>query len=47
VALRPPKFDAVPTYHDGQGYGWVGYGMFFEWPSACFQIFVFKHEDWQ
>lgn len=45
MALRPPLFDSVPLYHDGVGVGWVGYGMYFEWPSACFNIWVFKNEE--
>lgn len=44
--LRPPDFDAKPLYHDGTGVGWVGYGMFFDWPSACFQIFVWHEGEW-
>lgn len=43
--LRAPHYDSVPVYADGEGMGWVGYGIFFEWPSACFQIFVWKDED--
>lgn len=42
AALRPPDYDSKPLYTDGQGVGWVGYGMFFEWPSACFQVFDWK-----
>jgi hypothetical protein len=42
MSLRSPHFDSVPVYTDGAGIGWVGYGIFFEWPSACFQIFVWK-----
>lgn len=43
--MRPPLFDSIPIYTDGTGYGWVGYGMYFEWPSACFQIFVWKDDE--
>jgi len=42
MTMRPPLYDTVPLYTDGVVYGWVGYGIFFEWPSACFQIFVWK-----
>lgn len=43
--MRPPHFDRKPIYTDGVGMGWVGYGIYDEWPSACFRIFVFKDED--
>lgn len=43
--LRPLHYDSKPVYTDGIGIGWVGYGIYFEWPSACFQIFVWKDED--
>ena len=42
--MRPPHYDSKPIYTDGAGMGWVGYGIFFEWPSACFQVFVWKEE---
>jgi len=43
--MKPPDYDSSPIYTDGVGIGWVGYGMFSEWPSACFQIFDFKEMD--
>ena len=45
--MSPPDFDSKPLYNEGRGHGWVGYGMFFEWPSACFQIFDWRGEDQQ
>jgi len=43
--MKPPDYDSSPIYTDGVGIGWVGYGMFLEWPSACFRIFDFKEMD--
>ena len=43
--MRPPHYDCIPLYTNGAKIGWVGYGMFFEWPSACFQIWVHKSEE--
>lgn len=40
--VEPPDFDRIPLYTDGVGFGWVGYGMFDEWVTACFQIFDWK-----
>jgi len=40
--MRPPHYDRRPLYTDGVGYGWVGYGIFDEWPSACITILVYK-----
>lgn len=45
MPMTPPDFDSKPLYTDGVGFGWTGYGIFFEWPSACFQIFDWKDED--
>lgn len=44
MSLKPPDFDRVPLYTNGVGWGWVGYGMFWEFPSACFQVFDWKDE---
>lgn len=46
MTLTPPDFDAHPIYTDGAGIGWVGYGIFWEWPSACFQVFDWK-DSWE
>lgn len=43
--MKYPDFDSKPLYTDGVRYGWVGYGIFFEWPSASFQIFVWKDDN--
>ena len=40
--MRPPNFDRAPLYHDGVGVGWVGYGVYDEWPSSCLWIAVWK-----
>ena len=45
MSMRLPNYDRVPIYIDGAGIGWVGYGMFDEWPSASFLIIVFKGEE--
>ena len=42
--MRPPNFDRAPLYHDGVGVGWVGYGVYDEWPSACLWIAVWKEK---
>lgn len=43
--MRPPDYDRKPLYTDGAGLGWVGYGMFDEWPSYSFWVVVWKRED--
>ncbi len=40
--MRPPNYDRSPIYTDGNGLGWVGYGIFDEWPSACLWIVNWK-----
>jgi hypothetical protein len=41
MMLSAPTFDSKPKYTQGTGVWWSGYGMYMEWPSACFQIWYF------
>lgn len=43
--MGPPDFDRKPIFVMGTGVWWTGYGMFDEWPSACFRIWHFANED--
>ena len=46
TSLRHPDYDSRPHYTAGDGWGWVGYGIFMGWASACLQIFDWG-EEWE
>lgn len=57
AALRPPDFDRKPIFtpssrthgEAGATWAWVGYGIFMEYPSACFWVIDWgedEHEVW-